>query len=290
QGGPVLIVEGLGTSPQLQAARRQARPGPRTLRAMIGEAIAKAKRRLAAFVALLILVLGAGVYGVYWLLSGEVQQTERERRTAGDSARAETERLRQELAAARATAAPAALAESLRAQLRAAGYRLTNWHVVADSQHARPDTIWVTMADQAQARLAEVISASQDRDIAVLKMRGYQGPYLSAIDWAGTKARQGDPAALIGFPAGSGFARLRSALVRTSMTAGIISRGTDDVIQFDGMTIGGSSGSPLFNANGEVIAIHRAGLPQAPGFALAVPIKHAVPLLPSDLKQRLGLR
>src|SRR5439155_1582359 len=68
QGGPVLIVEGLGTSPQLQAARRQARPGPRTLRAMIGEAIAKAKRRLAAFVALLILVLGAGVYGVYWLL------------------------------------------------------------------------------------------------------------------------------------------------------------------------------------------------------------------------------
>jgi len=408
QGGPVLIVEGLGTSPQLQAARRQARPGPRTLRAMIGEAIAKAKRRLAAFVALLILVLGAGVYGVYWLLSGEVQQTERERRTAGDSARAETERLRQELAAARATAAPAALVESLRAQLRSAevrtaelraaleraqaalssqlqageqrrlaaqtevqrlrdelaaaeqrepsqatidslrraviaaeqqtqsldakmrairatdfgtiaqqsqgavglltvsfgrdyyngtgfvisadGYMLTNWHVVADSQHARPDTIWVTMADQAQARLAEVISASQDRDIAVLKMRGYQGPYLSAIDWAGTKARQGDPAALIGFPAGSGFARLRSALVRTSMTAGIISRGTDDVIQFDGMTIGGSSGSPLFNANGEVIAIHRAGLPQAPGFALAVPIKHAVPLLPSDLKQRLGLR
>ncbi len=84
QGGPVLIVEGLGTSPQLQAARRPARPGPRTLRAMISEAIAQAKRRLAVFVAMLILVLGAGVYGVYWLLSGEVQQTERERRTAGD--------------------------------------------------------------------------------------------------------------------------------------------------------------------------------------------------------------
>ena len=73
------------------------------------------------------------------------------------------------------------------------------------------------------------------------------------------------------------------------MTAGIISRATDDVIQFDGMTIGGSSGSPLFNANGAVIAIHRAGLPQAPGFALSVPIKHVVPLLPTELKQRLGL-
>jgi S1-C subfamily serine protease len=53
--------------------------------------------------------------------------------------------------------------------------------------------------------------------------------------------------------------------------------------------VGGSSGSPVFNANGEVISIHRAGLPQAPGFALSVPIRHAVPLLPADLKQRLGI-
>jgi V8-like Glu-specific endopeptidase len=73
------------------------------------------------------------------------------------------------------------------------------------------------------------------------------------------------------------------------MTAGIISRVTEDVIQFDGMTIGGSSGSPVFNANGELISIHRAGLPQAPGFALSVPIRHAVPLLPPALKQRLGI-
>jgi V8-like Glu-specific endopeptidase len=74
------------------------------------------------------------------------------------------------------------------------------------------------------------------------------------------------------------------------MTAGIISRVTEDVIQFDGMTVGGSSGSPVFNANGEVISIHRAGLPQAPGFALSVPIRHAVPLLPPELKQKLGIQ
>ena len=408
KGGPVLIVEGIGTAPQLPGAPRRSHVGPKTLRAMIGAAIAKAKRRLAAWVALLVLFFGAGVYGVYWLVSGEVQETERERRTAGDSTRAETERLRQELAAARVAAAPAALVESLRVKLQAAeastadlratlvraqaalssqlaageerrlaaqaevqrlrdelaaterrapspatidslrravtaaeqqtqgldaklrairgsdfatiaqqsqgavglvtvsfghdyysgtafaitgdGYLLTNWHVVTDSQRPRADTIWVTMADQAQARLADVVATSQQRDIAVLKVRGYQGPYLSAVDWTGTRARQGEPAALIGYPAGSGFARLRSAVVRTSMTAGIISRATEDVIQFDGMTIGGSSGSPLFNANGAVIAIHRAGLPQAPGFALSVPIKHVVPLLPTELKQRLGLR
>src|SRR5207244_6268960 len=173
--------------------------------------------------------------------------------------------------------------------IRPYGYMLTNWHVVADSLHPRPDTIWVILADQSQARYADVIATSPERDIAVIKLRGYRGGYIAAVDWSGTKARQGEPAALIGYPAGAGFARLRTSVVRTSMTAGIISRATDDVIQFDGMTIGGSSGSPLFNANGEVIAIHRAGLPQASGFALSVPIKHAAPLFAPQLKQRLGL-
>ena len=174
--------------------------------------------------------------------------------------------------------------------ISADGYMLTNWHVVTDSGYPKPDTIWVTMADQSTARFADVVITSQDRDIALIKVRLYQGPYLTAIDWGGTKSRQGEPAALIGYPAGAGFARLRSSVVRTSMTAGIISRVTEDVIQFDGMTVGGSSGSPVFNANGEVISIHRAGLPQAPGFALSVPIRHAVPLLPADLKQRLGIQ
>jgi hypothetical protein len=38
-----------------------------------------------------------------------------------------------------------------------------------------------------------------------------------------------------------------------------------------------------------VIAIHRAGLPQAPGFALSTPIKHALPIMPLPLRQRLGI-
>jgi serine protease Do len=173
--------------------------------------------------------------------------------------------------------------------ITADGYMLTNWHVVSDSGFTQPDTMWVTMADQAASRFADVVASSQDRDIALIKIRGYQGPYLTSIDWSGANSRQGEPAALIGYPAGAGFARLRSAVVRTSMTAGIISRVTEDVIQFDGMTVGGSSGSPVFNANGEVISIHRAGLPQAPGFALSVPIRHAVALMPLLLRQRLSI-
>jgi len=431
-GGPVLLVEGMGTAPQKAVPRPQAGGGrglgQKTVIGMIGDALAKARRPsaflrgiadevgndarrkirwLTGLVVILVLLLGGGVYGVYWLLSRQVEHTKQALRTAEDSSRAEAERLRRELAAARAAAAPAAEVETLRVQLAAAesrtsqlqaaldraqqalgqqlavgetrreeaqrdlqrmrdqladaerrapsqglidslrrsvtaaeaqaasldakmrairgtdfagmaqqnqgavglitvalggdrydgtgfvispdGFMLTNWHVVADSAHAAPDTVWVTMADQATGHYADVIATSRERDVALIKIRSYQGSHLTAIDWAGTKARQGEPAALIGYPAGSGFARDRTSIVRTSMTAGILSRVTADLIQFDGMTTGGSSGSPVFNADGEVISVHRAGLRQGPGFALSVPVKYAIPLMPAALRQQLGL-
>ena len=436
--GPVLVLEGIGTAPATPAVRPAGGSGlgQQTVMGLINSALVQAKaerqrggrgstaflravaqevgkdsgrkiRWLTTAIVILVLLSGGAVYGVYWLLSGEVKQSEAQQRSSADSSRSEAERLRQELEAARSSAAPAAVVDSLRSQLESAqsrttelraaldraqtsltqqlaqgesrrveaqqqvdrlrqqlaaaqqsapsaaaldslrhavaaaetqaasldarvralrgtdfaaiaqqsqgsvglitvsfandyyngtgfvispdGYMLTNWHVVADSAHEHPDTIWVTLADQTLARFADVVVTSRDRDIALIKIRNYQGPHLTAIDWTGAKARQGEPAGLIGYPAGAGFARLRSTVIRTSMTAGIISRVNEDVIQFDGMTIGGSSGSPVFNADGEVISIHRAGLPQAPGFALSVPIRHAIPLLPAALRQELGL-
>src|SRR5207245_898638 len=152
RGGPVLLVEGLGTSPAMPVARAPARPGQRTLKGLISQAIAQAReerrrgkrgstgflravaaevgrdsrrklRWLSGVAMVLVVLLGGAVYGVYWLLSSQVQQTEAARRTAEDSARAETQRLRQELAAARAAAAPATQVERLRTQLRAADPR-----------------------------------------------------------------------------------------------------------------------------------------------------------------------
>ena len=68
--------------------------------------------------------------------------------------------------------------------ISADGYMLTNWHVVTDSGHPQPDTIWVTMADQANARFADIVATSQERDIGLIKIRGYQGPYLDQPDVA----------------------------------------------------------------------------------------------------------
>src|SRR5207247_1406024 len=78
----------------------------------VAEEVGKDSRRkirwLTAIVIVLILLLGGGVYGVYWLLSRQVEHTNEAMRTAEDSSRAEGDRLRRELTAARAAAAPAA--------------------------------------------------------------------------------------------------------------------------------------------------------------------------------------
>lgn len=171
------------------------------------------------------------------------------------------------------------------------GFFVTNKHAVfADGKIA--DSVFVTMADQNVMRRADVLAfpPGRDPDLAVLKVRGYGGAHITRIDWTGRNVRQGEPAALIGFPEGMALALDQATrTVRTSMSGGIFSKVVSDGVQFDGFTVGGSSGSPIFNANGEVVAVHRAGLRAGPGLSLAVPIRMLTPLLPAEAKAELRL-
>ncbi len=175
--------------------------------------------------------------------------------------------------------------------ITASGYFLTNRHVVLQSG-GRADSVFVTMADQRRMTRADIVNVAQPTgpDLAVLKIRNYNGPHVPRLDWAGTKARQGEPAALIGFPAGLAAALDRTQTIRTSMAGGIFSQVTPDEIRFDGFTVGGSSGSPILNASGEVVAVHRAGLAEAAGLAFAVPVRLAIPLLPPAALREVGIR
>lgn len=172
------------------------------------------------------------------------------------------------------------------------GHFVTNRHVVMPGGRT-PDSVFVTMADQRYMNRAGVIGVppADGPDVALLRIANYRGPHIPNVDWTGTKTRQGEPAALIGFPAGVAAAYdRRTETVRTSMSAGIFSKVTSDLVQFDGFTVGGSSGSPIFNANGEVVAVHRAGLREAAGLSFAVPVKEVLALLPTDVKGELGIR
>jgi pSer/pThr/pTyr-binding forkhead associated (FHA) protein/S1-C subfamily serine protease len=177
------------------------------------------------------------------------------------------------------------------------GYLLTNGHVVDDPNRGRPRGIDVVMADTRSPLAADVVAVSDipDQDVAVLKIRGYRGAAVRAIDWQGRHVRQGEPAALIGFPRGTLLAFDATGLVRTTMFAGIIAKATSDWIEFAGSTDAGSSGSPLFNAAGEVIAMHYgAYAPPAPGqgaslLGFAIPIGRARAWLPREARTELGL-
>jgi serine protease Do len=173
------------------------------------------------------------------------------------------------------------------------GYFVTNRHVVTTDSGKTADSVFVSMADQRYGRWwrADVVAVGTgDVDIAVLQLRGYRGPYIKKVDWASANARQGEPAALIGFPRGTMVALDSSDIVRTSMSAGIFSKVGSERIQFDGFSQGGSSGSPVFNANGEVVAVHYAGLKGTVGLGFAIPVSKVVALLPSDAKTELGIR
>jgi S1-C subfamily serine protease len=175
--------------------------------------------------------------------------------------------------------------------LTASGYFVTNRHVVTeDGQSA--DSLFITMADQRFMIRSDMVALgpATGPDLAMLKIRNYAGPHIDRVDWTGERARQGEPAALIGFPAGLAAALDRSQTVRTSMSAGVFSKVTPELIQFDGFTVGGSSGSPIFNADGEVVAVHRAGLREAAGLGFAVPIPLLISLLPPDARAELGLQ
>jgi pSer/pThr/pTyr-binding forkhead associated (FHA) protein/S1-C subfamily serine protease len=175
------------------------------------------------------------------------------------------------------------------------GYFITNRHVVVDDNGKVRDTIYVTMANQrfTLANRIQVVSlGTKDLDIAVVKIPDYRGPYMKKVDWNASGANQGEPAALIGFPYGVelAFDDTSSQVVRTSMSAGIFSKVGSDRIQFDGFTVGGSSGSPIFNASGEVVAVHRAGLTGGPGLGFSIPVSRVVSLLPTDARSELGIR
>jgi pSer/pThr/pTyr-binding forkhead associated (FHA) protein/S1-C subfamily serine protease len=173
------------------------------------------------------------------------------------------------------------------------GYFITNRHVVLPDG-ASADSIFVTMADQSRPHRATLANVAEQHgpDLAVLSVSRYSGPHLRQIDWTGTRMRQGEPAALIGFPAGmvAAMDASQTGTVKTSMSAGIFSKVEAERVQFDGFTVSGSSGSPIFNASGEVVAVHRSGLKEAAGLGFGVPINKLIVLLPGQTRAELGIR
>jgi S1-C subfamily serine protease len=173
--------------------------------------------------------------------------------------------------------------------ISASGYLVTTRSVVA-RQGQNPDSMVVRMADQPMSLRADVFNVSSivETDLAILRIRDYQGPFVPKVDWSGTGARQGDPAAVMGFPGGASRALDNQGAPRASMYGGTFTQVTADRMMYNAATSPGSGGSPVFNADGAVVGVHRARLSDGSA-GIAVHMRDLVRLLPPGLKEELGL-
>src|SRR5690242_19924771 len=164
------------------------------------------------------------------------------------------------------------------------GYIVTNNHLIQGVQGTGTvDTVTVTTTDRREYT-ARIVGRDETSDLALLKIDGTNLPYVNWGD--STKARVGDWVIAIGDPYGVG----------STVTAGIISalhRGItgigayDRYIQTDAAINMGNSGGPMFDLNGNVIAINSALISPtgaSVGIGLAIPAELAKPVIDSLMK------
>jgi pSer/pThr/pTyr-binding forkhead associated (FHA) protein len=170
------------------------------------------------------------------------------------------------------------------------GYFITNRHVVQNEAGDAPRGITVVMAETNTLLTADVVSVSAlaDQDIAVLRIRAYRGPHVRSVDWSGRTVQQGAPAVMLGFPFGTQLALDPGGYVHASLFGGYIAQ-TGEWIRFSGNTYAGVSGSPVFSASGEVVAVHFGAPREGPGLGISVPMSKVRRWLPADARVELGL-
>jgi S1-C subfamily serine protease len=156
------------------------------------------------------------------------------------------------------------------------GYVITNFHVIANSQHILVRGIG---GDFARAYPYTVELIDQQNDIAIIKpevsfLRFSDPPYGFRND----DLPQGSEVFTLGYP-------IRAAMGdEIKLTNGIISalsgyRGNPNAYQTTASITPGNSGGPLFDMEGYVIGINSAYLPAANNAYYAVKIRYALELI-----------
>jgi serine protease Do len=161
------------------------------------------------------------------------------------------------------------------------GYIVTNNHVVAGGPAGDAvDRVTVTLFDGKEYQ-AEIVGRDPSSDIALLKIRASDLPFVKMAD--ARNSRVGDWVIAIGNPLGLGntvTAGIISALQRNIGAGGAYDR----FIQTDTAINPGNSGGPLFNLKGEVVGINNRLISPVGaniGVGFAIPAEEAIPVVES---------
>lgn len=155
------------------------------------------------------------------------------------------------------------------------GWIVTSRHLVIDSTGRAAARLGVIFNGSSQNFRAELLRAADSADVALLTVRVRGG--VPVIHGLAARAQHGEPVALLGFPFGLDFpvaGDWRRIGVRISRFSGTLRAIEPGRLEVDGYGVSGSSGSPVFNAKGEVLGVVFGGDPASGGrIVYAVPVR-----------------
>jgi S1-C subfamily serine protease len=158
-----------------------------------------------------------------------------------------------------------------------AGTLVTNKHILAgENGKSIPRRIGVIFSGSTQMWRGEVVGVAPDADIGVLRVSIKGGtPRVAGLARSRQGIERGDPVAIIGYPMGFDLpmeAQGQRPIAEPTLTVGTVSKTLTSVVQVDGYGAPGSSGSPIFDRDGRVIAVLYGGERESQGkIIFAVP-------------------
>jgi S1-C subfamily serine protease len=168
------------------------------------------------------------------------------------------------------------------------GLIVTNRHVIQDEKGRRAKRIAVRFENTLMMfKGAVVVKVSETDELAWLRIDGGPYPVVQGIARDGN-VRVGAPMALIGYPLGTGTAGMSSANINdlrpsSTQTLGAVSKVLPDILQLDVFAAQGSSGSPVFNADGLVIGVLYGSPTESGGRIIyAVPAAKLIAQMPPE--------
>lgn len=171
------------------------------------------------------------------------------------------------------------------------GTLVTNKHVLVGVTGDRtPRRIAVKFSGSRQWFQGRFIGTSDGADIGVLRVIIAGGtPRVLGLQHDAHSLQRGDPVAIIGYPLGLDLpmeGQGTDVVASPTLTVGTTSKVLPSIVQVDGYGAPGSSGSPIFDHDGRVVAVLYGGNEESNGKIIyAVPVSTVV-----DYLLKLGIR